>query len=151
MDALDRNIVIALQREGGLSHAALAERVGASQAACWRRVKALEAAGVLGPTVRLVEPGAVQLTVTVICQVRLKNHLPESTRQFESFVSTQPEIMECYSMSGEWDYLLRVVAKDVAGYETFLMRHLLPQPSVATAASHFALREVKYTTVLPIP
>lgn len=151
MDRLDRSIINALQRDGGLSHAALAELVGASQAACWRRVKALEAAGVLGATVRLVEPLAVQMTVTVICQVRLKSHLPENTRQFEAFVVTQPEIMECYSMSGEWDYHLRVVARDIPGYETFLMRHLLPQPSVATASSHFALRGVKYTTALPLP
>jgi Lrp/AsnC family transcriptional regulator len=151
MDQLDRSIINALQRDGALSHAALAEQVGASQAACWRRVKALETAGVLGPIVRLVEPQMVHLTVTVICQVRLKNHLPENTRQFEAFVATQPEIMECYSMSGEWDYHLRVVAKDIGGYETFLMRHLLPQASVATASSHFALRGVKYTTALPIP
>ena len=150
MDEIDRKIIRELQRDGSLSHAALAELVGASQAACWRRVKALEAAGVLGQIVRLVSPAALELNVNVLCQVRLKNHLPESTRQFEDFLRTHPEIMECYSMSGEWDYLLRVVTRDVEAYERFLMKALLVNPAVATAASHFALRSVKYTTALPV-
>lgn len=150
MDDIDRKIIRCLQNDGTLSHAAIAERVGASQAACWRRVKALEAAGVLTRTVRLVDPLAVQLTVNVLCQVRLKNHLTESTRQFELFLAGQDEIMECFSMSGDWDYLLRVVTRDVASYERFLMHQLLPHPTVATASSHFALRGVKYTTALPV-
>ena len=69
---------------------------------------------------------------------------------FEHFVADRPEVMECYSMSGEWDYLLRVVVADVADYERFLMRDLLAHPRVATASSHFALGQVKYTTALPI-
>lgn len=150
MDEIDRKIVRALQRDGGLSHVALAERVGASQASCWRRVKALETAGVLDQTVRLVNPAAVALTANIFVQVRLKNHLPESTKVFEDFIRTHAEIMECYSMSGDWDYLLRVVTRDIEGYERFLMKALLPNPAVATTSSHFALRGVKYTTELPV-
>jgi len=150
MDELDRKIVRALQRDAALPSAALAERVGASQASCWRRVKALEAEGVFGPTVRLVNAQAVALPVNIFCHVRLKNHLPESTRTFEDFVRTHPEIMECYAMSGDWDYLLRVVAQDVEAYQRFLMKSLLVNPAVGTASSQFALSQVKYVTELPV-
>ena len=150
MDAIDRKIIHMLQRDGTLTNAALAEHVGASQASCWRRVKALESAGILGATVRLVEPRSVGLNVHVLCHVRLKNHLPESSAAFHGFVERHPAVMECYSMSGEWDYLLRVVVADVEGYEAFLMRTLLAHQAVATASSHFALSVIKYSTELPV-
>jgi len=149
LDAIDRRIVEELQADATLSHADLGERVGASSASCWRRVKALEQAGVLLATVRLVDPAAVGRGVTVICNLRLRNHGRAPRAEFEAFVRSRPEILECYSMSGEWDYLLRVVAADVADYERFLMRSLLEQPSVANASSHFALSQTKYTTAIP--
>lgn len=150
LDDVDRKILRILQRDGAISHAALAEQVGASTASCWRRIRALEAAGVLGPTVRLLNPEAVGRGVNVLCQVRMKSHQPDTRRDFEQFVESHAEIIECYSMSGEWDYLLRVTVADVADYERFLMRELLGHPAVATAASHFALNQVKYTTALPV-
>ena len=150
LDAIDRKILEILQREGDISHAALAERVGASSASCWRRIKALEGAGVLGPVVRLVRPEGVGRGVDVICHARMKSHDLDRRREFETFVQQHPEIVECFSMSGEWDYLLRVVVGDVTDYEHFLMRELLAHPSVATASSHFALSRVKHTTALPV-
>jgi Lrp/AsnC family transcriptional regulator len=81
-------------------------------------------------------------------QVRMTAHAGAARRDFEAFVSSRPEIMECYSMSGEWDYLMRIVTADVADYERFLMRELLNHPNVATSASHFALSQVKYTTAV---
>ncbi len=104
----------------------------------------------LRSAVRLVDPGLVGRGVSVMLQVRMKSHAGTARREFETFVISRPEIMQCYSMSGEWDYLMRIVAADVADYERFLMRELLSQPNVATSASHFALSEVKYTTALPI-
>lgn len=150
MDATDRKLLRHLQKDGSISHADLAARTGVSAASCWRRVKALEAAGVLGPVVRLVDARKVGRGVNVLCQVRLKSHSPEHRSEFERFMASHEEIMECYSMSGEWDYLLRVVVSDVAEYERFLMKDLLGQPNVATAASSFALSQLKYTTVVPV-
>ncbi|WP_374570788.1 Lrp/AsnC family transcriptional regulator [Phenylobacterium sp.] len=150
MDEVDRKILRALQDDASLSHAALAERVGAAPTSCWRRIRALEAAGVLLRQVRLVDPESVGRGVNVMLQVRMKSHSMDARRDFEAFVERRPEIMECYSMSGEWDYLMRVVAADVTAYERFLMRELLNQPNVATSASHFALSRVKYTTAVPV-
>lgn len=150
MDEVDRKILRALQEDAGLSHAALAERVGASPTSCWRRIKALEEAGVLRGAVRLVDPRSVGRGVNVMLQLRMKSHAPETRQAFETFLRARPEIMECYSMSGEWDYLLRIVVADVADYERFLMRELLNHPNVAVSASHFALSQVKYTTAVPV-
>lgn len=150
IDAIDRKILVELQADASLSNAELAERVGSSAPSCWRRVRALEAAGILGPAVRLLDAAKVECGVNVICNVRMRNHDAASTSAFETFVEGRPEILDCYSMSGDWDYLLRIVTSDVAGYERFLMRVLLPQPGVATASSHFALSQTKYSTRLPI-
>ena len=150
LDPLDRRIVRVLQHYGDISNADLAERVASSPAAVWRRAKAMEAAGVLGAHVRLVNRKAIGKNLDVLCQVRMKLHDRDARAQFEAFVATHEAVMECYSMSGEWDYLLRVVATDVEDYEAFLMRELLSHAAVATSASHFALHRVKYTTALPL-
>lgn len=150
LDEVDRKILRQLQADATLSHAALAERVGASPASCWRRIRALEQAGVLGATVRLVDPAGVARGVNVMVQVRMKSHAREQRLDFEAYVRDRPEILECHSMSGEWDYLMRVVAADVADYERFLMRELLNHANVAGSASHFSLSQVKYTTALPV-
>jgi Lrp/AsnC family transcriptional regulator len=150
IDAIDRRILALLQQDATISHAELAERVGASAASCWRRIKTLEAAGFLTATVRLVDAQMVGRGVNVLCNVRMRSHAKEARDAFESFVRGRPEIVECFSMSGDWDYLLRVVVADVADYNDFLMRILLGHESVAGASSHFALQMTKYTTALPI-
>ncbi|SEJ98612.1 transcriptional regulator, AsnC family [Sphingobium sp. AP50] len=150
IDHIDRRIIAALQLDATISHNELAEQVGASAASCWRRIKALEVAGVLTRVVRLVNPEAIDRGVNVLCNIRMRSHAPESRKAFEEFVDGRPEIIECFSMSGEWDYLLRVVVSDVADYNAFLMQILLSQPSVAGAASHFALSMTKYTTAMPV-
>lgn len=150
LDRVDRSILTLLQQDANLSHASLAERVGASTASCWRRIKALQDVGVITKTVRLVDAALVGKGVNVLCQVRMRSHAPEQRRAFEDFVHDRGEIMDCYSMSGDWDYLLRIVAEDVSDCERFLMRSLLNHPSVATASSHFALTQVKYTTAISL-
>lgn len=150
IDDIDRKIIAALQKDATRSHAELAEQVGASSASCWRRIKALEKAGILTATVRLVDPEKVGRGVNVLCNIRMRSHALEARHAFEQFVESRPEIVECFSMSGEWDYLLRVVVADVADYNRFLMMALLGHPSVSGAASHFALSMTKYTTALPI-
>lgn len=150
MDEIDRRIVRELQADASVSHAALAEKVGASPTSCWRRIRALEEAGVLRGSVRLVDPQKVGRGVSVMLQVRTKSHALDVREAFETYLRGRPEIMECFSMSGEWDYLMRIVVADVSDYERFLMRELLNHPNVATSASHFALSQVKYTTALPV-
>jgi DNA-binding Lrp family transcriptional regulator len=150
LDRIDRRILAELQSDGGLSHAELALRVGSSTASCWRRIKLLEAAGVLAGTVRLVDAGKVGCGVNVLCNLRVKDHSKDTRASFEDFVRSRPEVMECFSMSGEWDYLLRVVASDVSDYEHFLMHVLLDHPSVGGASSHFALSVTKYSTAIPV-
>ena len=150
LDAIDRKILAELQRDAAISNAELGDRVGSSSASCWRRVRTLEANGVLLQSVRLVDPVKVGLSVNVLCNVRMRSHSSEAIASFESFVHARPEVLECYSMSGGWDYLLRIVAADVSGYERFLMRALLEHASVATALSQFALAQTKHTTSLPL-
>jgi Lrp/AsnC family transcriptional regulator len=150
LDAIDRKILAQLQEDASLSHAELGERVGASTASCWRRIRALEAAGILGRHVRLVEADRVGRGVHVICHIKMKSHAADNVEAFEDFVRARPEIMECYAMSGDWDYLLHILVSDVDDYSRFLMRTVLRHPSVATGSSHFALAQVKYTTSVPV-
>lgn len=150
LDAVDRRILTELQRDASLSHADLAERVGTSAASCWRRIKSLEAAGILVATIRLVDAERVGRGVNVFCNVRICSHARDVRASFEEFVRSRPEVLECYSMSGDWDYLLRVVAADVGDYEQFLMRTLLEHPAVGGASSHFALSLTKFTTAIPV-
>jgi DNA-binding Lrp family transcriptional regulator len=150
IDQIDRRIIRELQRDASLSHAALAERVGASPASVWRRVRNLEQMGVLGKTVRLADAHALERSVNVLCQVRMTRQTVSARAEFEEFIQSREEIVECYAMSGEWDYLLRIAVRDVADYDRFVMRGVLAHPSVANAASNFALRQVKYTTEIPV-
>ena len=150
LDATDRRIVRALQRDAGLSQAALADMVGASAASVWRRISKLEREGVFGPTVRLADPARLGRAVNVMCQVRMHRQTVADRDEFESFIQAREEIVECYAMSGEWDYLLRIAVKDVADYDRFIRQGVLAHPSVANAASNFALRQVKYTTEIPV-
>ncbi len=150
IDGVDRRIIRELQRDASLSHAALAERVGASPASVWRRVRGLEKSGVLGKAVRLADPAQLGRSVNVLCQVRMTRQTVEARSDFEDFIQSREEIVECYAMSGEWDYLLRISVRDVADYDRFVMRGVLAHPSVANAASNFALRQVKYTTEIPV-
>ena len=150
LDVVDRRIVRELQRDASLSHAALGERVGASAASVWRRVRNLEKSGVLGKAVRLADARALDRSVNVLCQVRMNRQTMEDRAGFEEYIQSREEIVECYLMSGEWDYLLRIAVRDVADYDRFVMRGVLAHPSVANAASNFALRQVKYTTEIPV-
>lgn len=150
LDKIDQRILIELQKNGDLSNAALSERVGTSAPSCWRRVRALEEAGVLGPAVRLIDPKEIGLRIDVICHIKMKHHDLESRAKLEDFIGRSPEVVECFATSGEWDYLIRVVAPGIEEYNDFLMNQILLHPSVDTTASNFALKRVKYTTALPV-
>jgi Lrp/AsnC family transcriptional regulator len=149
LDQVDRAILRVLQEEGDISQSLLAEKVGSSAASCWRRVNKLEEAGVLRKTVRLVDAESIGKGLNVFCQVKMKSHDLAARKDFELFINGHKEVLECYSMSGEWDYLIRAVVGDVREYEALLMRGILAHDAVLTSSSHFALKAVKYTTALP--
>ena len=150
MDRIDRRILATLQASPELSTGELADIVGLSNTPCWRRVKKLEADGVIAGRALLLNPKALDLTVNVFVEIRLKQHDEATLVALEAALTNQPEIVECYSVSGECDYILRVVMHSIDQYETFLKKILLHLPGVAAVNSRFALRCVKLTTALPI-
>ena len=150
LDDIDRKILAALQEHGRLSNLALAEHVGLSAAPCLRRVRMLEESGVISRYVALLDARAVDFAVTVFAQVRLSRPSERELEAFESAVRARPEVLECFLMSGEADYQLRIVVPDVAAYERFLKDSLTRLENVASIRSTFALRQAKYSTALPI-
>jgi Lrp/AsnC family transcriptional regulator len=150
LDALDIKLLDILQGDAVVSVAELAERVGLSQSTCWRRIDALEKAGVVKSRVALLDPKALGLEVTVFANIKLSAHGRRSLNEFEEAIAVFPEVVECYTMSGEMDFLVRIVARDIAAYERFLRETLLQMPSVQEVHSHIALSQVKYTTALPL-
>ena len=150
LDAIDRRILGVLQADARISNAALAEAVGLSPSPCLRRVRALERGGVIRGYAALVEPGAVGLPISVFVQVTLERQVEQALETFERAIRARPEVMECYLMTGDADYLLRVVVSDLTAYERFLKEHLTRVPGVASIKSSFALNQVKYATALPL-
>ena len=150
LDAIDRRILAVLQDNARVSNVELAELSGISASPCWRRVRELERAGVISQYVTLVNAAAVGLPVSVFIQVSLEKQVEHALEVFEDAILERPEVMECYLMTGDADYMLRVVVADLEAYERFLMDHLTRVPAVANIRSSFALKQVKYRTALPV-
>jgi DNA-binding Lrp family transcriptional regulator len=150
LDDIDRRILLHLQRDARLTNAELAEKVGISASPCWRRVRAMEEDGVIARYATLVDQSAVGLPVSVFVSVTLERQAESALEIFEKAVLERPEVLECYLMTGDADYLLRVVVPDLAAYERFVMAHLTRVPGVSSIKSSFALRAVKYRTELPL-
>ncbi len=150
LDATDLKILACLQDDARLPNLALAEKVALSPSPCSRRVRMLEAAGVIRKYVTLVDPASVGMPVSVFVNVTLDRQIESRLDEFEAAVVTRPEVMECYMMTGEYDFLLRVVVSDLASYERFLKDHLTRIPGVASIKSSFALKQVQYRTALPL-
>lgn len=129
----------------------IAALVNLSPAPCWRRIKRLEEDGILRGYVGLVDPPTVGLNVTAYINICLTDHHADTVADFDAFIDKSPEVLECYSVTGEHDYLLRVVAPGIAEVEEFLMHRLLRQKAVNSANTTFVLRQKKNTTVLPMP
>lgn len=128
----------------------LGSKVGLSHTPCWRRVKRLEKDGVIRKRVTLLDANALRLAVNVFVHVTLKNHRENGLTLFEEAVQDISEIVECYTVSGDRDFLLRVVVADVSAYEHLLKHILINLPGVDNLSSTFALRQVKYTTEYPL-
>ncbi|WP_349358964.1 Lrp/AsnC family transcriptional regulator [Stappia sp.] len=149
MDETDRRIVRALQENGRLSNQHLSEAVNLSPSPCLRRVRNLERSGVIRGYAAIVDQEAYGLPVTVFLQVRLEVHSQENVDAFEAAVQRIDEIMECYLMAGNRDYLLRVVVASLADYEDFIRRRIHKIPGIASLDSSFAFGTVKRSQVLP--
>lgn len=139
-----------LQQDCSLALAELAERAGMSQSTAWRKVQELEAAGVIRRRVALLDARQLDLKLCVIAHVTLDDHHEEAIASFSAVVRSHSEIMECYALSGAFDYMLKIRAADVESYEAFMTRHLLRNPHVRNVVSSFVLREMKASTELPI-
>lgn len=145
-----RKLLQSIQADGSLSLADLSEKAGMSQSSTWRKIQELESDGVIRKRVTLLDPGKLDLKLCVIAHVTLEDHHEETVASFALVVSERPEIMECYALSGAFDYMLKIRAKDVESYEAFMTHYLLRNRRVRTVVSSFVLRELKFSTELPI-
>lgn len=150
IDEIDKAILRALQQNADYSMADLGNLVGLSHTPCWRRLKRLEVEGVIQHKVTLLDAKRLNLGVTVHAYITIKNHEGDALEAFEAAVQTIPEIVECYSTSGDKDYVLRVVVESVEHYERLMKTQLINLPNLGSINSAFALKQVKYTTQLPI-
>ena len=150
LDAIDREILTHLQTDGRMTNQNLSEQVGLSPSPCLRRVRALEESEVIAGYVALVNPDAIGLSVTAFVRIRLDQQDDSRLAAFETAVTQFPEVMECYLMTGESDYQLRVLVGSLGEFEDFLRHKLTRIKGVSQLTTSFALRPVVYRTALPV-
>ena len=151
LDSIDWRILGLLQADARMSNVELAKAVGLSPSPCLNRVNKLEESGVISRYVTLLDPLKLGLTVSVFVQVSLERQIETALETFEQSIRVRPEVMECYLMTGDADYLLRIVVPDLPSFERFMLDHLTKIPGIASIKSSFALKQVKYQTALPLP
>jgi Lrp/AsnC family transcriptional regulator len=149
VDATDRAILACLQEDATMPVAEIARRVGLSSTPCWRRIQKLEEAKVIRARVALLDRRQLNVGVTVFVSVRTNQHSVAWLEKFAAAVADLPEVVEFYRMSGEIDYLLRVVVPDIAAYDRFY-RKLIAKIELSDVSSSFAMEQIKYTTALPL-
>lgn len=150
LDATDMRILMVIQEDASLTNVQLAARVGLSASPCLTRVRALEEAGVIARRVALLDPVILGANVSVFIQVTLEKQTETLLEVFEEAMANLPEVMECYLMTGDSDYLLRVVVRDTVALQHFIVDRLSKTRGVANIRSSFALKQVKYKTALPL-
>ncbi len=151
LDSIDLKILDELQADGSLSNIELARRVHLSPSPCLARVRALEAAGVIDRYVALANAAALGLGINVFISISLKSQGKEALADFERRICEHDEVMECYLMTGDSDYLIRVAVADIGALEKFILEQLTPIPGIEKIRSSFALKQVRYKTALPMP
>lgn len=150
LDRIDRRILDLLQREGALPVAEVAGRTGLSTTTCWRRIQQLEQSGVIRGRVALLDRAALGLEVTIFAHVKLSTQGRDALAEFAAAIRERPEVLDCYTTMGEWDFMLRVVTPDIKSFEAFYLDHLSKMPHVQSINSSVAVTVIKETTVLPI-
>ena len=151
LDAIDLRILAELQQDGSLTNVELARRVHLSPSPCLARVKALEGAGVIERYVALASAKQLGLGLNVFINISLKTQSKEALAEFERRIAEHDEVMECYLMTGDSDYLIRVAVPDIAALERFILEQLTPIAGIEKIRSSFALKQVSYKTALPLP
>ncbi|HEV7444099.1 MAG: ArsR family transcriptional regulator [Gammaproteobacteria bacterium] len=149
MDKLDKKILEHLQKNGGLTAAELADRIGLSKAPCWRRIKRLEEEGVIKQTVALLDARSLNLGTTVFVTLKTGNHSEAWFDKFVKAVRDIPEVTEIHRMSGDVDYLMRIVVPDIDAYD-LVYKRLIASVEFQDVSASFALETIKYTTALPL-
>lgn len=150
LDQTDERLLEVLQRNATITMQELGSIVGLSHTPCWRRVRRLEEKGYISKRVTLLDPEKLELNVNVFVFVTLNRHIANALTRFEKAVKDIPEIVECYSVSGSADFLLRVIVHDVSAYDRLLKRALIHLPEIGNLNSTIALEQLKYTTELPL-
>ena len=150
LDRVDRRILDALQADARISNQELAKKVGLSPAPCWRRLRRLEEEGFISGYATLLNGSAIGLPIVAYALVTLDNHHADTVKQFDRLIQDRPEVLECHSMSGPNDYLLRIVAASMEAYEHFLSTQVLQLAAVRSVNTSFVLRTKKSTTRLPV-
>lgn len=149
MDRLDRKILRLLQEDSTLAVADVAKKVGLSTTPCWRRIQKLEEEGVIRRRVALLDQTKINAKVTAFVSIRTNSHSNEWLLRFSEVISQFPEVVEFYRMSGDVDYLLRIVVPDIAAYDAFYQK-LIQKIEIRDVSSSFAMEQIKYTTELPL-
>lgn len=149
LNDVDMHLIAILQRDVSIAVDELAKRVGLTKTPCWRRLKKLEKSGIIKGKVALLDANLLDLSVSVFVQVKTSKHDSDWLAQFSKTVSAFPEVVDFYRMSGEYDYLLRVVVKDIASYDAFYQR-FIQATSLTDVTSSFAMEEIKRSTELPL-
>lgn len=150
IDHIDRKILDLLQTEPGINASAIGERIGLSQSACWRRIQRLREDGVFKDHPVILDREKVGLTTMVFAHVKLTSHGRSNLSAFADAVRNYPEVMECYVLLGNVDFLLRIVAKDIKAYEQFFFEKLSQLPGIQEVTSSIVLSDIKHSTALPV-
>ena len=150
LDPLDLRLLDILQRDGALSVADVASRIRLSTTTCWRRIQQLEAAGVIKSRVALLDRHALGLDVTMFAHVKLATTGRDAIAKFEAAIRDRAEVLECYTLTGEWDFLLKIVTRNIKAYEAFYLDYLSRIPCVQSVNSSVAVTVIKESTALPL-
>ena len=150
LDPVDRKILNLLQHEAGINAAAIGERIGLSQSACWRRIQRLREEGVISDHPAILDREKVGLTTMVFAHVKLTSHGRSNLSAFAEAVKDFPEVMDCYVVLGNVDFLLRIVTEDIKAYEQFFFEKLSQLPGIQEVTSSMVLSDIKQSTALPI-
>ncbi|VDC27525.1 Lrp/AsnC family transcriptional regulator [Pseudogemmobacter humi] len=149
-DDSDRRILRAIQAQPDITMRELGEVTGLSHSPCWRRLQRLQNEGAVSPRRFVIDPEAVGFEILVLCFVKISHHQRERLRAFEEAVESVPEIMQCYSLSGEYDYVLQVIATSVRHYEAVVKNAIVELPNVQSVNTSFTLKRVKHSLNVPV-
>ena len=150
MDNIDKKILNALQVDGRITNQSLAEKVGISSAACWRRTKAMEKNGTIKKYMAIVNAKTVGHGLCIFVNISLTRHSKENAEEFAKAAHLRPEVQECYAVTGDADFMLRVMVPDIDAYDKFLEDFLFTLEGISQVRSNFALREIKFDTSIPL-